>query len=69
MARVNTRAVQITFEMSKEKNSVPSYAIIGFGNIGKALAKAFARNGIEVRIRPYTGVEESCFWQAMMMKH
>jgi len=25
-----------------------SYAIIGFGNIGKALAKAFARKGIEV---------------------
>ena len=27
-----------------------SYAIIGFGNIGKALAKAFARNGIEVSV-------------------
>lgn len=25
-----------------------SYAIIGFGNIGQALAQAFARNGIEV---------------------
>ena len=25
-----------------------SYAIIGFGKIGQALAKAFARNGIEV---------------------
>lgn len=25
-----------------------SYAIIGFGNIGQALARAFARNGIEV---------------------
>src|SRR6185312_14473537 len=25
-----------------------SYAIIGFGTIGRALAKAFARNGIEV---------------------
>ena len=25
-----------------------SYAIIGFGNIGRALAKAFARNGVEV---------------------
>jgi len=24
------------------------YAIIGFGKIGQALAKAFARNGIEV---------------------
>ncbi|MFL9958540.1 NADPH-dependent F420 reductase [Paraburkholderia nemoris] len=27
-----------------------SYAIIGFGKIGQALAKAFARNGIEVSI-------------------
>src|SRR5580692_9753249 len=27
-----------------------SYAILGFGNIGRALAKAFARNGIEVSV-------------------
>ncbi|MFC3111300.1 NADPH-dependent F420 reductase [Undibacterium arcticum] len=27
-----------------------SYAIIGFGNIGQALAKAFARNGMEVSV-------------------
>ena len=27
-----------------------SYSIIGFGNIGKALAKAFARKGIEVSV-------------------
>ncbi len=27
-----------------------SYAILGFGNIGQALAKAFARNGIEVSV-------------------
>ncbi|MGE8144030.1 NADPH-dependent F420 reductase [Pseudomonas frederiksbergensis] len=27
-----------------------SYAIIGFGNIGQALAKAFARNGIAVAV-------------------
>ncbi len=27
-----------------------SYAIIGFGNIGKALAQAFARKGIEVSV-------------------
>jgi len=27
-----------------------SYAIIGFGNIGQALAKAFGRNGIEVAV-------------------
>jgi predicted dinucleotide-binding enzyme len=36
--------------MSKSENNVASYAIIGFGNIGKALAKAFARNGIEVSV-------------------
>jgi predicted dinucleotide-binding enzyme len=34
--------------MSKSENKVASYAIIGFGKIGHALAKAFARNGIEV---------------------
>jgi len=34
--------------MSNSKNKVASYAIIGFGKIGQALAKAFARNGIEV---------------------
>jgi 8-hydroxy-5-deazaflavin:NADPH oxidoreductase len=27
-----------------------SYAIIGFGKIGQALAKAFARNGIKVSV-------------------
>ena len=27
-----------------------SYAIIGFGNIGQALARAFARNGLEVSV-------------------
>ncbi|MDB5765425.1 MAG: oxidoreductase, NAD-binding Rossmann fold family protein [Collimonas fungivorans] len=27
-----------------------SYAIAGFGNIGQALAKAFARKGIEVSV-------------------
>ncbi|QNH16853.1 Pyrroline-5-carboxylate reductase [Xanthomonas sp. SS] len=27
-----------------------NYAIIGFGNVGQALAKAFARNGIEVSV-------------------
>jgi len=36
--------------MSKTENSVASYAIVGFGNIGKALAKAFARKGIEVSV-------------------
>jgi 8-hydroxy-5-deazaflavin:NADPH oxidoreductase len=34
--------------MSKSENKVASYSIIGFGNIGQGLAKAFARNGIEV---------------------
>src|SRR6202047_5013824 len=27
-----------------------SYAIVGFGKVGQALAKAFARNGIEVSV-------------------
>jgi len=36
--------------MSISENKVASYAIIGFGNIGKALAKAFARNGIEISV-------------------
>ena len=27
-----------------------SYAIVGFGKIGQALARAFARNGIEVSV-------------------
>jgi 8-hydroxy-5-deazaflavin:NADPH oxidoreductase len=36
--------------MSKSENKVASYAIIGFGNIGKALAKAFARKGIKVSV-------------------
>ena len=36
--------------MSKSENKVASYAIIGFGNIGQALAKAFARKGIEVSV-------------------
>jgi len=36
--------------MSKLKNNVANYAIIGFGNIGQALARAFARKGIEVSV-------------------
>ena len=36
--------------MSKSNNNIPSYAIIGFGNIGQALARAFARKGIEVSV-------------------
>ncbi|WP_186139465.1 NADPH-dependent F420 reductase [Burkholderia gladioli] len=34
-----------------------SYAIIGFGSIGQALAKAFARNGIEVSVAAKRGPE------------
>lgn len=34
-----------------------SYAIIGFGRIGQALAKAFARNGIEVSVATRRGPE------------
>ncbi|GAB4017175.1 NADPH-dependent F420 reductase [Spirosoma migulaei] len=36
--------------MSTSENNVANYAIIGFGKIGKALAKAFARKGIEVSV-------------------
>lgn len=36
--------------MSNSKNRGASYAIIGFGKIGQALAKAFARKGIEVSV-------------------
>jgi predicted dinucleotide-binding enzyme len=36
--------------MSKSENKEGSYAIIGFGKIGQALAKAFARKGIEVSV-------------------
>ncbi len=36
--------------MSKVENSAARYAIIGFGPIGQALAKAFARNGINVAV-------------------
>ena len=36
--------------MSKSENKVARYAIIGFGSIGKALARAFARNGIDVSV-------------------
>lgn len=36
--------------MSKSENNIASYAIVGFGKIGRALAKAFARKGIEVSV-------------------
>src|ERR1700683_1201557 len=35
---------------TKDRRNSMSYAIVGFGNIGRALAKAFARNGIEVSV-------------------
>jgi predicted dinucleotide-binding enzyme len=36
--------------MSISEKKVVSYAIIGFGKIGQALAKAFVRNGIKVSV-------------------
>ena len=36
--------------MSRSENKAGSYAIVGFGKIGQALAKAFARKGIEVSV-------------------
>ena len=34
--------------LTRDRKNIMKYAIVGFGNIGQALAKAFARNGIEV---------------------
>src|SRR3546814_515740 len=36
--------------VKKPQENLMSHAIIGFGKIGQALAKAFARNGIEVSV-------------------
>jgi predicted dinucleotide-binding enzyme len=36
--------------MSNSENKAVSYAIVGFGKIGQALARAFARKGIEVSV-------------------
>ncbi|TDN35725.1 NADP oxidoreductase coenzyme [Hymenobacter sp. UV11] len=36
--------------MSELENNTPSYAIIGFGAIGQALAQAFARKGLGVAV-------------------
>ncbi|MEO6286654.1 MAG: NADPH-dependent F420 reductase [Dyadobacter sp.] len=36
--------------MNQSENKEASYAIVGFGKIGQALAKAFARKGIEVSV-------------------
>lgn len=36
--------------MSNLSNTAKSYAIVGFGNFGQALAGAFARKGIEVAV-------------------
>jgi predicted dinucleotide-binding enzyme len=36
--------------LTQDRRKIMSYAIIGFGNIGKALARAFARKGIEVSV-------------------
>jgi hypothetical protein len=36
--------------MNNSENKATSYSIIGFGNIGKALAGAFARKGIDVSV-------------------
>jgi predicted dinucleotide-binding enzyme len=35
---------------TQDQENIMSYAIIGFGKIGQALAKAFARNGVEVSV-------------------
>ena len=43
--------------MIKSENKIASYAIIGFGNVGQALAKAFARKGIAVSVATTRGPE------------
>jgi len=48
-ARAITNLINLNnLKMSKSESKLTSYAIIGFGNIGQALARAFARKGIEV---------------------
>jgi predicted dinucleotide-binding enzyme len=37
-------------KIDTDRKNIMSYAIIGFGKIGQALAKAFARNGVEVSV-------------------
>src|ERR1700730_11562817 len=39
-----------TLILTQDRRNSMSYAIVGFGNIGQALAKAFARSGIEVSV-------------------
>src|SRR6202140_4629571 len=39
-----------TLILPQARRNSMSYAIVGFGKIGQALAKAFARNGIEVSV-------------------
>jgi len=45
--------------MSKSEHKAASYAIIGFGKIGKALARAFARNGMDVSVATTRDPESS----------
>jgi predicted dinucleotide-binding enzyme len=47
--------------MSNSENKEASYAIIGFGKIGQALAKAFARKGIEVSVATTRDPESFAF--------
>jgi predicted dinucleotide-binding enzyme len=42
--------IQSAIGRDKRKENIMSYAIIGFGKIGRAIAKAFARKGIEVSV-------------------
>jgi predicted dinucleotide-binding enzyme len=42
--------IKTIFKMSKSESKVARYSIIGFGNIGKALARAFARKNIQVSV-------------------
>ena len=39
-----------TLVLTQGRRNIMSYAIVGFGKIGQALAKAFARKSIEVSV-------------------
>jgi 8-hydroxy-5-deazaflavin:NADPH oxidoreductase len=50
MTRSLTTSADRSDGAEKSKENLMSYAIVGFGKIGQALAKAFARSGIEVAV-------------------
>src|ERR1700723_2603097 len=47
-----------TLVLSEDRRNIMSYAIVGFGKIGQALAHAFARKNIEVTVASRRKPEE-----------